>query len=202
MNRLRLSRNAAFGIVFLLWLVFTALYTFQKNETIASFTNLLPGLLAVGALLAAGFRLEDCFLKWGRLSKRGAVYLLLTAVFLPAIYLTGRWTGWNWTAALLYAPFSAVAQELFFRSALLPVLLAILKDKPVLAIILHAVLFALWHLPQAALTAPLVGIISVVVVTFACGILWGLQVRQDRTVYWLVGLHTLLLIMNSLFTWG
>jgi hypothetical protein len=201
MQKTRLSQPLAFGIVFLAGLLFTAL-TLLTNETLASFVNLIPGILAVAVLLAAGFRLEDCFLKPGKLSGRGGLYLLVTILMMPILYLTGRWTGWDWTAALFHAPASAVSQELFFRCALLPVCLVIMKGKPVAGVLLHAFLFALWHLPKVAQAGQLAGIIAVVVFTFICGILWGLQVQRDRTVFWLVGLHALVLVINSMFTWG
>jgi len=46
------------------------------------------------------------------------------------------------------------------------------------------------------------GVIGMAVVTFISGWLWEKQVQRDRTIVWLVGYHSMLLIINSFFTWG
>jgi membrane protease YdiL (CAAX protease family) len=70
-------------------------------------------------------------------------------------------------------------------------------------ILIQSMLFAVWHIPNAYMGgAPVVGVIAVVVVTFLCGLLWSSQVQRDGTVIWVMMYHTLLLMINSLFTWG
>jgi membrane protease YdiL (CAAX protease family) len=70
-----------------------------------------------------------------------AIFIIGLAVVLPF----GEWQGWNWKAALLLAPASGVSQELFFRSALLPAMGLLFKGKTRMALVLHSVLFGLWH---------------------------------------------------------
>jgi len=194
-------QSAMWGIL-AIWLAYTILYTLHPSDTLAAFLEFVPGGLAVITLVAAGFSLEDCYLQMTLISKTGLMLLGASLLFMPFIYLTGHWTGWNWMAALIYAPASGISQELFFRAALLPVLLTTFKAKPTLALLIHSLLFALWHFPKVYMTAPLGGVIGVVGVTFMCGLLWGKQVQHDRTVVWLMGYHSLLLITNSFFTWG
>jgi len=194
-------RLALWGVLFI-WLIYTVLYTLHPSDTAAALLEFVPGILAVSVLLAAGFRRRDCFLRFALISQRGLAWLALSMLFMPVIWLTGRWTGWDWRAGLLYAPASGISQELFFRAALLPVLLRTFRTKPFLALTIHALLFSLWHIPKASLTAPLGGVIGVVLVTFICGILWGKQVQHDKTVVWIMVYHSLILIVNSLFTWG
>ena len=194
-------RAALWGVL-LIWLGYTVLYTLCPDDGPAALLEFLPGVLAVGILFAAGFSRKDCFLRCAPLSGAGLAWLGASLLFMPLIWLTGRWTGWDSRVALIYAPASGVSQELFFRAALLPVLLAAFKGRPLLANLTHALLFALWHVPKAALTAPLGGVIGVVMVTFMCGLLWAKQVQRDGTVLWVMWYHSLILIGNSFFTWG
>ncbi len=198
----KLSLQPVLWGILLIWLAYTLLYTLNSDNTPGAFLEFLPGLLGVATLVAAGFSMDDCHLRLAPISKTGLLFLGASLLLMPMFWLTGSWSGWDWTAALVYAPASGISQELFFRAALLPICLAIFKTKPFLAVCLHALLFAAWHIPKASLTAPLGGVIAVVVVTFACGLLWGEQVRRDKTVVWLMGVHSLILMVNSLLTWG
>jgi len=197
-----LSLRSAMWNILLIWLAYTILYTLHPSDALAAFLEFVPGVLAVTTLVAAGLSLQECYLRTAPISRTGLMLLAASLLFMPFIWFTGRWTGWNRMAALVYAPASGISQELFFRAALLPVLLATFKTKPFLAILIHSLFFTLWHVPKAYMTAPLGGVIGVVVVTFVCGLLWGKQVQRDRTVVWLIGYHSILLIINSFFTWG
>jgi len=196
-----LPLRAATWIVLLIWVAYTVLYTLHPSDALAAALEFLPGVLGVITLLAAGLSLPECHLRVAAISRKGLLLLAASSLVAPIMWLTGRWTGWNGAAALIYAPASGVSQELLFRAALLPALLRTFKGRPFQATLLHAALFSLWHVPTAVMTAPLGGAIAVSLVTFACGLLWGEQVRRDRTVFWLMGLHTLLLAGNSFFTW-
>ncbi len=198
----RLSLRLALVSILLVWLAYTILYTWHPGDAWAAILEFLPGLLGLIVLSAAGFSLEECYLRSAPITRTGLVLLAISMLFTPLIWLTGRWVGWNALAALVYAPASGISQELFFRASLLPVFIAIFKSKPWLGITIHALLFALWHAPTTYLTAPLGGLIAVVMVTFICGLLWGKQVQHDRTVLWLMGYHSLILFVNSFLTWG
>ncbi len=199
-RRSRLGWAAA--AVLLLWLYFTAVYTWAPGGLLSAGLELLPGLLGVSLLiLVMGFRPQDCYLRPARISGKGLLALGLFLLALVPVLLPARWAGWDWQAGLVSAPLSGLGQELFFRSSLLPVMMR-LVPRPGLALLLHAVLFALWHVPLALRTAPLGGAIAVTVVTFTGGLVWGWQVQHDRTVYWAMGQHMLYLVVMSLFTWG
>jgi membrane protease YdiL (CAAX protease family) len=123
----------------------------------------------------------------------------LAAVFvfaLAAILPVGTWAGWSWLAALVYAPASGIAQELFFRAALLPAAEWTLKGRPGLALILHAALFGLWHIGPLFVGAPLWAVIAVTLVPFVSGIGWGWQVRHDGTVIWAMLQHSLIWVIG------
>jgi len=196
-----LSCHSAMWSILLLWVAYTIISTLHPSDVLAAVIEFFPGILSVIILVAAGFSIQECYLRVAPISKTGMKLLAVSLLFFPFILLTGYWTGWNQTAALIYAPASGISQELFFRAALLPVLLVIFKAKPSLAIFIHSLLFALWHVPTAYMTAPLGGLIGIVVVTFVCGLLWGKQVQLDRTVIWLMGCHSILLFIMSFFTW-
>jgi membrane protease YdiL (CAAX protease family) len=183
--------------------VYTVVYSLHPSDPLAAVLEIIPGILAVCTLVVAGFQRETYYLHIAPISRAGAALLVTSIIFVPFVLLSGRWTGWNWTAALIFAPASAIAQELFFRSGLLPILIATVKKRPFYAILIQSILFAVWHIPNAYMGgAPVVGVIAVVVVTFLCGLLWSSQVQRDGTVIWVMMYHTLLLMINSLFTWG
>jgi len=197
-----LSLRSALSLILLIWLSDTLIYTLQTENTPAAFLQFLPGALAVAVLFAAGLSIQDCYLRPAPLSRTGLMLLGASLLLMPILWLTGRWIGWNWMDALIYAPASGISQELFFRAGLLPVLLATLPAKPTRAITLHALLFSAWHVPKVIMTAPIGGIISVAAVTFVAGFLWAKQVRHDKSVFWLMGFHSIILFINSFFTWG
>jgi membrane protease YdiL (CAAX protease family) len=185
----------------LLWAGYTALVSLQLPDALSAFLELAPGVLGIGLLVYLGFSWRGCYLLPAPLSRKGALAL---GVFLPLlipILVTGHWVGWSWMPALVYAPVSAIGQELFFRGTLLPAMIRVLPGRPRLAVCLQAVLFALWHLPLALATAPLPGVIAVTVVTFLGGVIWGWQVHHDRTLYWAMAQHVLYLVLMSLFVW-
>ncbi|MBN2171948.1 MAG: CPBP family intramembrane metalloprotease [Candidatus Krumholzibacteriota bacterium] len=200
-RRIRLSPRAAAWIVLPIGLLYALLTARLPDDGPAALLALLPGLLAASVLRAAGFRCRDLYLRPAPLSRTGLGLLAASLVFLPVILVTGRWTGWRWPAALVYAPASGISQELYFRATLLPLLTALLGGRRNAALVVHALLFAAWHLPAALPSAPPAGIAGIVAVTFACGMLWGRQVQRDGTVFWLMAYHSLLLAIVSLYTW-
>jgi membrane protease YdiL (CAAX protease family) len=111
---------------------------------------------------------------------------------LAAVLPFGSWAGWNWWAALVLAPASGVAQELFFRSTLLPAMELACGDRTRRALILHSALFGLWHIGPLFVGAPLWAVLAVMGVPFLSGIGWGWQVRRDRTVIWAMIQHSLI----------
>ncbi|MEW6226538.1 MAG: CPBP family intramembrane glutamic endopeptidase [Bacillota bacterium] len=202
-RRVWLKSRLAMGIVtILLWLAYTAIYTFPASEATAALIQFIPGILGIAIVIMAGLKREDCYLRAAQISRSGAAVLAAASVIFIPILATGRFTGWNWLSGLVYAPASGIAQELFFRATLLPAFMAIFKGKRWLALSLHSLLFALWHVPVAFMEAPLAGAMAVTVVTFLAGIAWGWQVQRDRTVVWAMAHHVLGLVIMSLFTWG
>ena len=95
------------------------------------------------------------------------------------------------------APASGVTQELYFRSALLPVLLRWLSNKP--ALLVHAAVFALWHLRMLTQMPVPVALVSLAVM-FLAGTGWGWQAMRDHTVVWAMAQHSLFLMVMALFT--
>lgn len=197
------SLAAIIGVL-LLWLGYATLQTLSVMgylpEPWSAPASFAPGILGVGALLAAGLSREDCFLRLRRLSRAGFAVLAAVFVFaLAAVLPLGRWQGWNWQAALIYAPASGISQELFFRSALLPALQWLLKSRPGLALVLHSVLFGLWHIAPLFLGAPVWAVLAVIMVPFLSGLGWGWQVRHDGTVAWAMIQHSLIWVIALQF---
>ena len=131
---------------------------------------------------------------------------MLMALFIPMIpvILTGLhesgWASWDWVTAFVYAPASGIAQELYFRSALLPTFERALGRR-YLALIISSLLFSLFHVGMFKV-APVGAAFSALGVTFVVGLGWGWQVQRDRTVLWAMIHHSLLQIILRMFTWA
>ena len=212
-----LSRRAAVILALAAWLLYSVLQTLlvleRLSEAQMAFFGFAPGLLAVGALLAAGFSRAELYLRVAPLSRRG--FVTLTAVFVLALSVlipSGAWRGWSWTAALVYAPASGVAQELFFRAALLPALLVVFDQQTRRALWPHSVwghalwghalLFSLWHIGPLFSGAPLFIVAAILGVTFVSGLGWGWQVQHDKTVIWAMIQHSLIWVIGLQFAYG
>lgn len=189
-------------IILLLWIVYTAIYTFAPGGMLSAGLDLIPGIAGIIVLTTgAGFKIQECYLKPARISLQGLVLLLLFLLALIPILLTGHWVGWDWKAGLLYAPASGIAQELFFRASLLPFTMKVFRNNRLHGVLAHSALFVAWHMPIAFMKAPLSGAIGIILVTFGGGIVWGWQVQRDKTVCWAMGQHILYLMLMSLFVW-
>jgi len=192
----------ATGIILVLWAIYTVVYTLPLDDALSAALEIIPGVLGLTVLtMGIGFKPGECYLRLGPISKKGLALLMSFFIVLIPILLTGRWVGWNWTAGLIYAPASGIAQELFFRASLLPITIRLFERSRLLAVAVQSALFAIWHVPLAFTTAPLTGAIAVVIVTFIGGMVWGWQVQHDRTVYWAMCQHIVYLILMSLFVW-
>jgi membrane protease YdiL (CAAX protease family) len=194
----------AVGFVLLLWSAYATLQTLSVvglvGEPSATLLAFVPGILGVAVLLAAGLSCQDCFLQIAPLSQAGFAVLAATLVLaLAAVLPVGAWQGWNWTAALIYAPASGVSQELFFRASLLPAVQLALRQRGRLALLVHSLLFGLWHIGPAFVGAPIWAVLAVMLVPFICGIGWGWQVQRDRTVIWAMVQHSLIWMIGLQF---
>lgn len=199
----RLSPALAVGGVVVLWAAYTVLQTLTVlgavSEPASAALAFLPGLLGVALLLAAGLSRQECYLAFRPLSWPG--FAVLAAIFLlglAAVLPVSEWQGWNWMA-LVYAPASGIAQELFFRSSLLPAMQRVLEGRFGRALVVHSALFALWHIAPLFMGAPLWAVLAVMLVPFVSGLGWGWQVRRDRTVFWAMVQHSLFWIVGLQF---
>jgi membrane protease YdiL (CAAX protease family) len=206
MNNIQYIRKPGFVVsgVLLLWAGYTTIQVLSVVGLINVDTSLLaafvPGLLGILILLSSGFTHWDCFLNIKPLSNKGLWVLAGIFIFaLAAVLPFSVWQGWSWKAAFIYAPANGVAQEMFFRSVLLPVMNYITKGRQNLALILHAMLFGLWHIGPLFVGAPVWAVIAVMLVPFLCGLGWGWQVQRDRTVIWAMIQHSLFWVIGNQF---
>lgn len=183
-------------------LFYTALDWSQPAEPWRSLLAFVPGILSTVALTAAGLTASERYLQVRPISRRGLLALALVFILLlPILGSSIGWVGWSWTAALIVAPASGIAQELYFRASLLPLLQRTFHDHQIAALLVHAAIFTGFHLRTfAALPALLIGLL-VAAVLFSGGCAWGWQVQKDRTVVWAMAQHTLFLMLMSLFDW-
>jgi membrane protease YdiL (CAAX protease family) len=182
--------------------LYTVLDVLQLPEPRHSLLAFIPGAASLAALFAAGLNRDDCNLRLRRLSRPGLITLaVVTVLLLPILASSSGFTGWQWLPALVFAPASGIAQELYFRAALLPGLQRAFKGRQVPALLVHAVIFVAFHL-RTFRSLPNFGIgIVVALVLFLAGCGWGWQVQKDRTVVWAMLQHSLFLILMSMFGW-
>lgn len=89
------------------------------SEPAGILIGLAMGGLGVAAVFASGGSLGTCHLRPRRLSLRGGLALLPMLLLWPFVLSTGEYVGPHPVGAGLGVA-GSVAQELFFRSALLP----------------------------------------------------------------------------------
>jgi membrane protease YdiL (CAAX protease family) len=189
----------ALAAVLLLDAAYTVLNTIAPGGPLAHLLAFVPGLLAIVTLGMAGLTTRQCYLHRASLSRQGLIVLAVMFLLLIPILFSGQWLGWDGPATLLYAPAGAIAQELFFRAALLPALLHTLKGRVSLAVALQAALFVTWHWRTFAAAPTLGADLAILLVLFLAGLGWGWQVQRDKTILWAILQHTLFLMLMSLF---
>lgn len=191
---------AALLLAVLMGAVYTVHDVLQAPEPLFSVLSFLPGGVSIAGLLLAGFSTGQCNLRWAWPSKAGWLALAgVCVLLLPILLSSSGAAGWSWLSALVYAPASGIAQELYFRAALLPALARLFGRRTRLALVCHALLFVAYHW-RTFIAIGAVGLSLVVAsVLFLAGLGWGWQAHRDRTVVWAMGEHVLFLAIISLF---
>ncbi|HKB46163.1 MAG TPA: hypothetical protein VKC57_00595, partial [Ktedonobacterales bacterium] len=113
------AATPAVWIVIALWAPYALVNTLFPGPLLTYSLGLLIALVALGLLWSAGVSPRACFLALAPPSRQGLVLLALLSTFIPTALLLGRGQPFNWLDDLVYAPASALGQELYFRSALL-----------------------------------------------------------------------------------
>jgi hypothetical protein len=196
MGRLvRLPRQLAAWAVIALWLPYVALNLIFSGPQITYLLGLALAALGLFLLRLSGVSLGECYVRVGPLSRQGALLLLLPVlVVVPAALFVGRLQPWHPLDDLVYAPVSALAQELYFRGGLLVALATVCRGRKRMALAADGALFGLWHL-RAFTAVPILPAAGVIVVTTIAGLLWGLQVQRDRTILYAAAEHALILAL-------
>jgi hypothetical protein len=198
----RISFPVALVITFVMAVAYTALDAWQPVEPLLSLLAFIPGGASLLALSAAGITPGQLNLRLARISSSGLVALgAVTLLLLPILGSSTGWTGWQWLPALVYAPASGIAQELYFRSSLLPGLEGCFGGRKIAALLVHAAIFVGFHF-RTFQTIPSIAMAALVAtVLFLAGCGWGWQVQRDRTVVWAMIQHSLFLVLMSMFNW-
>ena len=188
---------AALAITLIMGVGITALDAFQPAEPVLSILAFIPGAISIAAPFSPWGRIRaDMYLRSAKASLPGlAVLAAVTLLSLPIPGSNTGWTGWHWLPALVYAPASGIAQELYFRASLLPALERALRGKKTTAILLHSIIFVSYHFRtfQSVQLFPIGILIATVLFSAGCG--WAWQVQRDRTVLWAIGQHCLFLML-------
>jgi hypothetical protein len=189
----------AVALVLLLLGPYAAHFWHSPRGVAGTLLGLVPGLLAVALLLAAGFGRADLYLRIGRLSARGLAALVGVSPLLAVILASGTWQGWD-AAYAVESALGGVAQELYFRAALLPALRWCFLGRFAPALAAHALLHVLWH-GRMFVQAPPAAWPLFFVVQFLAMLGWGYAAHRDRTLLWVVLQHSAFLIAMSPFVW-
>src|SRR5262245_33874376 len=118
----RISVPLAAWLVVALWVPYALLNTLFPGPALTYALGMALALAGLALLWLAGITPRACFVRLAPLSWRGALLLGLLLVFIPAALLAGRGQPPSWLDDIVYAPASALAQELYFRAALLAAL--------------------------------------------------------------------------------
>ena len=190
MNRDPARGRLARGVVVALWLPYLALNTAFPGPGLTYGLGLAIAAASVGALLLAGATSRELFLRPAPLSRVGAVLLLAVLVTLPLAVAVGRGQRLEWLGTFGAAPASAIAQEVYFRAALLAALDGLSRGRHGVSV--QALLFAFWHARAFREVDPGPALL-VLLGAGVVGLAWGWQVRRDRTVIYATIEHALLL---------
>jgi membrane protease YdiL (CAAX protease family) len=191
-------------IILLMGAAYTWLDMVQPPEYVTTILAFIPGLVSLLALRTwqRGMGSSESYLQVRPLSLKGGLALVAaTVLMLPILGSSTGFIGWQWLPALVYAPASGIAQELYFRASLLPAFEKWVGKKP-LALVLHGLVFIAFHLRTFLAIGPQPVALVVVLVLFAAGCAWGWQVQRDRTVVWAMLQHSLFLVVMSMFAFG
>ena len=180
--------------VIALWLPYTALNTIFPGPVVTYGLGLALAILGLALLHFAGVSLRECFVRLAPLSRQGALLLLILLPVLTVAWFADRLQPWSPLDDLIYAPASALAQELYFRASLLVALTMVFRGRKHVALLLQAILFGLWHL-RAFATVPLAPATCIILATTVAGIVWGLQARRDGTMAYAAAEHALFLAL-------
>ncbi|MGA9397179.1 MAG: CPBP family glutamic-type intramembrane protease [Anaerolineaceae bacterium] len=90
---------------------------------------------------------------------------------------------------------------MYFRVSWLPAF-EHLTGKKSLALVLHSLVFLVFHLRTFLSIGFQPIVILVALVLSPAGCVWGWQVQRNRTVVWAILQHSLFLVFMSIFTWG
>lgn len=201
--RSRIPFPLALAITLLMALFYTVLDTLQPSEPLQSLLAFIPGCISLLALVAAGLQRAALNLRLAAISWPGlAALVAATVLLLPILGSNTGWVGWRWLPALVYAPASGIAQELYFRASLLPALERVFAGSKLPALLAHAVIFVAFHFRTFRSIPSLAPAMLVALVLFLAGCAWGWQVQRDRTVIWAMLQHGLFLVLMSMFVWG
>ncbi len=196
------SFPVAIAVTLAMAVVYTAIDMLQFPEPLQSLLSFIPGGVSLIALSNAGLARGDLYLRLAPISRPGlAALAAATLLLLPILGSNTGWIGFQLLPTLVFAPASGVAQELFFRSSLLPGLERAFGNKR-MALLVQAAIFVGFHFRtfRAMGTSPI--ILITVVVLFLAGCAWGWQVQRDRTVAWAMVQHSLFLMLMSMFAWA
>ncbi len=184
-------------------LFYTVLDTRQPPEPVLSLLAFVPGCVSLLALSAAGMTRSELNLRLLPISRPGLIALAsVTILLLPILGSSTAWLGWRWLPVLVYAPASGIAQELYFRSSLLPALERTFAGKKKVALLVHAAIFIGFHFRTFRSISELAPAMVVATVLFLAGCAWGWQVQKDRTVIWAMIQHSAFLVLMSMFDWA
>ena len=193
----------AIAITLAMGVVYTALDTLPPPEPVQSLLAFALGGISLITLAAAGLPRTELNLRLAPISRPGLGALGATTILLlPILGSSTGWTGWRWLPGLVYAPASGIAQELYFRSSMLPGLERVFGSRKTVALLVHSAIFVGFHFRtfKAIPSLPLALLVAAVLFMAGCG--WGWQVQRDRTVAWAMLQHSLFLVLRSMFEWA
>jgi len=193
----------ALVITLIMSLVITWIDVLQPVEPILSILSFIPGLISITTLLLSGMSRANLYLRLDKISSQGLFVLIATTVLLlPILGSSTGFGGWKWLPALVFAPASGIAQEIYFRGSLLPALEKSVNDKKGIALLIHAMVFVGYHFRtfRSVPSLPVAMLVAVVLFLAGCG--WAWQVQRDKTIVWAAAQHSLFLMIMSMFEWG
>lgn len=146
------------------------------------------------------FSRGDLFLRIKKISRVGVILIIIYLLISLIINLFGELGGISITSILIIAPLSGITQELYFRCSLQVVFEQHYSYRT--ANIIQSIFFIWWHLRLFLEHFHPLAWLGLVAGLGFFGLAWGFQSRKDGTILYVIILHVLGLMGQSLLIWN
>lgn len=195
-----LRKNWLIFILVLLYIPYVLLYLFENQYSELIYLEGLPAVAAIIILLKFGkFSRKELYLRIKKISRTGVYMTSIVLGFFVIVGFFGKFSNNPVQIFILLTPLSAITQELYFRCSLQVSFEQILSLRS--SNLLQTVFFIWWHLRLFLLYPFPLAWLGLIFGLGFIGFIWGYQSRMDGTILYVMLIHIIGLIGQTLLIW-